>query len=125
MLRALMPRLLVLAVFVVAGCTPVIGDPCVSSIDCSFEGDRICDVSYPEGYCTVANCDRDTCPDDAACVQFRYELPRLATSACMASCEDDGDCRDQRFRCVSADQVPDAAARVLDTTPRRFCVAVP
>ena len=30
-----------------AGCSPAIGDDCSSSVDCSVDGDRVCDQSQP------------------------------------------------------------------------------
>ena len=53
-----------------AGCGSEIGDSCIVSSDCSPNGDRQCDPSSPEGYCTVIGCDFDTCPEEAACVRF-------------------------------------------------------
>lgn len=89
-----------------AACSPNIGDECASSIDCSQQGDRLCDVNQPGGYCTVFNCEPDTCPeDDGVCVAFTYQLDpvckelddgrwsRFERTFCMAQCDDDGDCR--------------------------------
>jgi hypothetical protein len=53
-----------------AACGDEIGDECSLSTDCSSQGDRICDISSPGGYCTVIGCDFDTCPDEAVCVRF-------------------------------------------------------
>jgi hypothetical protein len=53
-----------------AGCGKQIGDPCVVSSDCSLNGDRVCDSSSKEGYCTVVGCDYNTCPVEATCVRF-------------------------------------------------------
>ncbi|HET6613275.1 MAG TPA: hypothetical protein VFG83_14860 [Kofleriaceae bacterium] len=61
------------ALFVVgsgAGCGSEIGDECTIPTDCSPQGDRICDTTAPAGYCTVAGCDYDTCPEEAVCVRF-------------------------------------------------------
>lgn len=60
------------ACLLVVGCGTEIGDSCESSIDCSPEGDRFCDLSEssPGGYCTVRGCDHESCPDDAVCVRF-------------------------------------------------------
>jgi len=98
--------------FVLAGCRPQIGDDCVSSIDCSAQGDRLCDTSQFEGYCTIFSCDPDSCPDDdSVCVGFGLELtatclndegavpadprwPRFERTFCMAPCEEDDECRD-------------------------------
>ena len=114
-----------LPVLVVAtACAPAIGDSCSTSLDCSFNGERICDSSYPGGFCTVFGCDKDTCPDDAVCVEFRFATPRLAESSCLAPCEGNGDCRDE-YVCTEAASVTDGEqvlARVVDTTERRFCI---
>jgi hypothetical protein len=42
----------------------------VVSSDCSPNGDRQCDISSKQGYCTIQGCDLDTCPDEATCVRF-------------------------------------------------------
>jgi hypothetical protein len=116
-----------LAFATIAGCAPAIGDDCTTSVDCSLNGDRICDISYPEGYCTVPNCEMNTCPDDAVCVEFRFEPARLASSQCMAPCEEDGDCRDSAYDCVAASEILDSdgmpLARVLDSNAQAFCIA--
>lgn len=110
------------------GCAPEIGDACDTSVDCSVNGDRICDIAAPGGYCTVANCEDGTCPDDSLCVEFRFSRERLASSWCMAPCEEDGDCR-PGYLCAAADEVADDVgtpiARVLDDSraSNRFCVA--
>lgn len=51
-------------------CGSEIGDGCSLSTDCSPEGDRVCDITSPGGYCTVIGCDFDTCPGEAECVRF-------------------------------------------------------
>lgn len=96
----------------VAACTPKIGDECATSIDCSQQGDRLCDVNQPGGYCTVFNCEPDTCPEeDGVCVAFSYVLDpvckelddgrwsRFERTFCMQQCESDGDCR-SGYACV-------------------------
>jgi hypothetical protein len=87
-------------------CTPSIGDKCVLSTDCSTQGDRLCDTSQPDGYCTEFNCAADSCPDHAVCVLFNSNVPgcgfddrngafgsRVARSFCVAQCGNDSDCR--------------------------------
>src|SRR5258708_29567653 len=85
-----------LAAFLVA-CRPSIGDPCVTSLDCSQQGDRLCDASQPAGYCTIFNCLPDQCPDNAACVGFGAAIdpkcttydphqPRFEQTVCMKPC---------------------------------------
>lgn len=94
----------------VAGCAPKIGDKCTISTDCSQLGDRLCDTTQPEGYCTIFNCEPDTCPD-SVCVAFDPDLDPACGSAddsrwarfertfCMKPCEDSSDCRDG-YKCV-------------------------
>ncbi len=109
-----------------SGCAPEIGDECSSSVDCSVNGDRICDRSQPGGYCTVAACEEGTCPEDSVCVEFRFEPERLSSSWCMAPCEEDGDCRGG-YDCRRASEILDAdcepMARALDGAgdSARFC----
>src|SRR3954454_25134750 len=104
--RLLFVALPVVAVVVLAACTPEIGDKCVLSTDCSTRGDRLCDTSQPDGYCTQFNCSKNSCPDNAACVLFNAAIQgcnyddrsggyvsRVARPFCLASCGTDGDCR--------------------------------
>jgi len=86
-----------------AGCAAQIGDECSTSVDCSPQGDRICDVAQISGYCTIKNCSPDACPDDALCVQFGAE-PRFERTYCMATCSGQSDCRDH-YECTAADGV--------------------
>lgn len=122
---------LVCASFVAAmlgvGCAPEIGDDCTTSADCSVNGDRVCDVSQPSGYCTIQGCDGDTCPDEGVCVEWRGDPERTRETWCMATCSDDGDCReDDGYKCVGMDGIADGIAVVLDgNSSRKFCVAFP
>ncbi|MCA9674071.1 MAG: hypothetical protein H6708_13860 [Kofleriaceae bacterium] len=68
------------------GCGNEIGDSCFLSSDCSPTGDRTCDVTQPEGYCTVLGCDYDTCPDEAVCV--RFFVGSFANKPCDPATED-------------------------------------
>jgi hypothetical protein len=109
-----------LALPAVAACGHKIGDSCSFASDCSPEGDRICDSSSPDGYCTIPGCDVGTCPQDSVCIQFFPVLNLDKTCAgpqdcsideictvggkcaqrssevrfCMALCGGEGDCRD-------------------------------
>ena len=87
-----------------AGCTPKIGSKCTLSTDCSVTGDRVCDTSQPNGYCTVLNCSNNSCPDHAVCVLFQANVPgcayddyqspsRTGRSFCMEHCNENSDCR--------------------------------
>ncbi|MCC6875786.1 MAG: hypothetical protein IT378_15875 [Sandaracinaceae bacterium] len=117
-------------VWCVSGCTPAIGDGCGNSLNCSINGDRFCDTSVRGGECTIFGCESGTCPGEATCVRFRPDPSRLSFTACMRTCQVDGNCRyDDGFRCVGAADVtsPDGAplAEVVDTTrpEGRFCIA--
>ena len=105
------------------GCQPSIGDACSTSTDCSTQGDRLCDTTQPGGYCTIFNCEPNTCPEDeAACVAFHGSLDpacgsaddgewaRFERSFCMALCEDNSDCRSD-YVCIRPD---DRDAFVVD-----------
>ncbi len=128
---------LALALAALAGCKPKIGDQCSTAIDCSALGDRLCDVTQPGGYCTLFNCQPDSCPDEAACVVFRSELDpsckdsadgrqgRFSQSFCMRLCTSQKDCRDG-YACL---RPVERDARLLDkkrTSPGdvSVCLAV-
>jgi len=118
-------RSVVLALIATAaiGCGKEIGDACIVSSDCSPNGDRQCDISQKEGYCTIEGCDYATCPEEAACIRFytgSFEnkactqetiaedcsldelcsltghcVPRNSEERyCMKTCESNDDCRD-------------------------------
>jgi hypothetical protein len=97
----------VLACLLLSGaCTKKIGDDCRSSIDCSQDSERTCDISQPGGYCTIEGCDERSCPEEAACIRF---FPRLfLTRPCTAGCAVDE-------LCVGDQCAP-------RTSERRFCV---
>lgn len=111
----------IVAVLALAGCGKEIGDECIISTDCDPNGQRFCDTSQvPGGYCTIQGCDYNTCPEDSACIRFftggfsnrpcdtqsecsldelcsleHLCVPRSSESRyCMATCADNGDCRD-------------------------------
>ena len=106
-----------------AGCAPKIGKSCTLSTDCSQLGDRLCDTTQPQGYCTIFNCEPDTCPE-AVCVGFDSQIDpacggtqanqasRFERTFCMKGCNDDSDCR-TGYRC----QEPKAlSATIVDLT---------
>jgi hypothetical protein len=123
-----------LAGLVLAGCTPSIGSSCELSTDCSSQGDRVCDTSEPQGYCTVQNCKPNECPDEAACVDFNASVPgcmysdrspsRLAVSFCMAQCHSDGDCR-QYYTCADPRLSPWDALILDDDQTQKVCIPTP
>lgn len=105
LLRPALVSAAALALFALAsGCAPRIGDGCYSQTNCSINGDRVCDITQPGGYCTVFDCSPDTCPDDSVCVRFEPDTARLARNVCMRRCSGDGDCRaDRGYHCVGND----------------------
>src|SRR5688572_10593339 len=108
--------LLAIALALAIGCKPEIGDDCQLSTDCSAQGDRLCDITAPGGYCTVFNCEPGNCPEDeSVCVQFGSQRSPVAAcrdlqspspyarAFCMATCEDNDDCRDG-YQCADLSQ---------------------
>lgn len=131
--------ILLLGLSLGSGCANRIGDDCLTSVDCSPTGARICDTAQPNGYCTIRSCDPDTCPEDEAlCVEFRAMPDRTAQTYCMEVCDSDGDCR-AGYVCVAdnderlsegypSDTSLPSIARVIDLEAEegsRFCVADP
>jgi hypothetical protein len=108
-----------------SGCTPEIGDECNTAIDCSALGERLCDTHQPGGYCTIFNCEPDTCPDEASCVAFNIQLDpacgladdgregRFGKTFCMFVCEENDDCR-AGYECVRPFDKFDGNATVVD-----------
>src|SRR5678816_3404851 len=86
------------------GCQPSIGDHCFQSTDCSATGERLCDTSQPNGYCTIFNCQPNRCPGGSGCVETnasifgcdyddRHAPSRLSRQLCLKTCQQDSDCR--------------------------------
>jgi len=93
MMRLLLLLALAFALAVPTGCAPIVGDSCDTQTDCGRR--MFCELSMPDGYCTLRGCVDTTCPDRGVCIRFDADV-----SYCMARCEDDGDCRDG-YRCVT------------------------
>ncbi len=101
------------AAFVLLGCQPSIGDHCIQSTDCSTAGDRLCDTSQPNGYCTLFNCLPNNCPSGAGCMltnaaingcsyDDRRAPSRLAAQLCLKTCNQDSDCREgEGYACIT------------------------
>lgn len=86
------PILVLLALLscLIMACGTEIGDTCASNTECSASmPGTICDISIPDGYCTLSGCRPNGCPDNAVCINFDE-----VSAYCMRSCESDGDCRD-------------------------------
>jgi hypothetical protein len=75
-------------------------------------GDRICDLSQAEGYCTIPGCERGGCPEEAVCVHHNAHSTRLRRAYCMQGCNASDDCRDG-YVC----RLPDAVACTMSTEP--------
>jgi hypothetical protein len=124
-LPAALAALITLCTASLGGCAPEIGDDCKSSLDCSTNNTRICDTTQPEGYCTIMDCEKGTCPEDSVCVKFVPLQERLVVTYCMAQCEKDKDCReDDGYLCTKSTEFgadTEIAALVLDGDNRSFC----
>jgi hypothetical protein len=118
-------------------CTPVIGDKCTVSTDCSVRGDRLCDTSQPGGYCTQLTCRAGQCADEASCVLFSSALPgcgfddrsgsfgsRVARSFCMAKCAGNSDCR-AGYVCADPRTAPWNAVILDDDQEKKSCLPIP
>jgi hypothetical protein len=129
--------LIAVALAAVAGCKPEIGDKCQVSTDCSVNGDRLCDLSQPGGYCTQLNCLGGGCADDASCVLYDSRVPgcgfddrsgplgsRVARSFCSAQCESNSDCR-TGYVCADPRQAPWNAIILDNDQNKRSCVVAP
>lgn len=106
------------ATLAVLGCQPQIGDDCGGPSDCSQLGDRICDFTQNNGYCTQFNCEPGTCPDEAICIEFSRDLapvdecideqqrPRTSRTFCMRRCAKDSECRvTEGYTCTPASEL--------------------
>jgi len=117
-----------------SACSPTIGSSCVQSTDCSVKGDRTCDTSQPEGYCTVFGCGDNTCPNSAVCVSFNVALPgcayndyqapaRTSRILCLAHCQQDSDCRtSEGYVCADPRGAPWLARIVDDNQNQSVCI---
>ena len=70
-----------------SGCKGDIGAECITSAQC--QTGQTCDLISEGGYCTIAQCEPDSCPESSICVVFENE-----DSYCMATCSQSDDCRD-------------------------------
>ena len=137
--RLLIAALAAAGAFVLwSACTPAIGDKCTVSTDCSVQGDRLCDTSQPDGYCTELNCRGNDCFDDAVCVLFGSALPgcayddragnqgsRVARSFCAKFCDSNSDCRDEYYVCANPRNYPWNAVVLDDNQGKKTCLPIP
>jgi hypothetical protein len=68
-------------------CGHDIGDECKTSVDCDPNGTRSCDLSQPNGYCTVVGCDETSCPSSSACIRLFPVSLLPASAAPMVACD--------------------------------------
>ena len=93
--RLVLACAILFALATAVGCEDEIGDSCDFNVDCSPRGDRLCDLSSPGGYCTIENCNAESCPDEAVCIAF-YPVAFLnvpcnpGTEDCNPSADDEG-----------------------------------
>jgi len=118
------------------GCQPQIGDECQTSVDCSQGGERLCDITQPGGYCTIFNCEPNTCPEDSACIAFGAQLSgasacssadglsRFTRSFCMRTCGSNDDCRGG-YTCADVTGTPWHGLAVDRGRARRVCIVPP
>ncbi|WP_437286988.1 hypothetical protein [Sorangium sp. So ce406] len=128
-----------------AGCGPQIGDECTTSLDCVQQEQALfCDTTQPGGYCTIFNCEPNGCFGSSVCVAFNPVLdqacgalenarwPRFERTFCMATCDEDEDCRGG-YACVPLRDVREAAAIapgernavIVDTEPEAWKACLP
>jgi hypothetical protein len=125
-----------LILLLAAGCQPKIGDKCVTDLDCSQQGDRLCDTTQRAGYCTQVDCDPLSCPEkESICVAFNSTVSTQGAcnikgqtspyrrAFCMAVCEGSGDCR-SGYACVDMAKANDWGAEVIQDSPEETTVCV-
>jgi hypothetical protein len=120
-------KLLMTAVLLLAsGCAPKLGDECENAFECSANNTRVCDETQPGGYCTIPDCEPESCGDEGYCVRFNPQQPRLSRDWCMAKCSNNDDCGRKSYVCRGADDLNatrGAFAEVLDDKKSgKFCV---
>lgn len=87
------------------GCDEQIEDSCEFNVDCSAQGERLCDLSSPGGYCTIENCTAQACPEESRCIAFYPQ--EFLSRACYPETEDD----------------PDPSVGTNDCTPDEKCIS--
>jgi hypothetical protein len=107
-------------------CSHDIGDSCKTSVDCDPNGTRSCDLSQPNGYCTIIGCDSVSalCPSSSACIRLfpLSILPNAPATCdpvtkpcpadqtcskaglCLTPCDATNPCTDPRQFCTTAGQ---------------------
>jgi len=118
--RCVVVLLAVLLPVVVAGaCSHEIGDQCTTSVDCDPNGTRSCDLSQPNGYCTIAGCDQGSCPSSSACIRT-FPTEFLETPPKGKDCDPACGGTDCPNPCLS-DEVCVVKQDALSEDPRHVC----
>ncbi len=116
------PRLLIAiallhALLMSAGCAPLVGDTCATDVECDTQNGESCDLSVPNGYCTLLGCNPGDCGEESVCILFEDE-----TSACMLYCDDASGCREEH---VCRTDIPFEATRAGEPLEGGFCYVTP
>ena len=121
-MKVLLP--VVLGLGLCAGCAAEVGDECSSNVDCSPNGDRVCDTAAPGGYCTILGCRAGSCPEEAVCVAWGRGVEER--EFCMRTCGSSSDCRDG-YQCFDPGSCPaedprDCGVVLPETSRAKFCI---
>jgi hypothetical protein len=100
------------------------------------DGSRYCDLSQPNGYCTIAGCGPTSCPKDGSvCVMFASASSPVegcnnpnrpspyARNYCMQTCGSDSECRDG-YECRDLSKPDPWGAEVVQANAARTTVCV-
>ena len=120
-MKTFLPTLLALICMPMLACQSKIGDDCSDNVSCSPDGDRICDLSQPGGYCTVPDCVPGSCPDNGVCV--RFWTGAHTRTWCMKDCGSDSDCRDDYLCAPHSSEVGEVIDEGREDTG--YCVQGP
>ena len=100
-------------------CGRQIGDECRDSIECNNEDNsRTCDMSQPNGYCTIDGCDEGSCPEEAVCMRF-FPAREFLSASCMPG--DPNACGPQDL-CLVFDGAEAGGLCAPRATEKRHCV---
>lgn len=76
-----------------------VGDACAVPEDCPERATSACIRGWPDGYCTEFACTLGSCPSGSRCVTGIEFLNVEIREFCLATCDDQRDCRDG-YRCA-------------------------
>lgn len=133
-----LPALSGLLALCTMACQPKIGDDCQRDLDCSQLGDKSCDTTQENGYCTQFGCSPSSCPkDESICVAFGSVVSEVEAcqnlgrpspyvrNVCMRYCASNEDCRlEEGYRCVDLNEQNPYGAEVIQEEPRSTSVCM-